>query len=465
MVRRGDAYRLAPGVFSTEVGTDPARLVRRDLFNIVGRLFPDGVITDRSAPRGGPVDGVLYLAHPRRDRVVRLPGLEVTARRGAGPVEGDTELPGGLHLASAARGLLENVAPSRARSRAVPRRLTRHELGQWVDRILRHDGEERLNRVREQARTISGDLGVDDATVGVIENLIGVALGTRDGDDLPPVLVARRYAEPYDPDRADRFDRLVRALRDAAPQVRQAPADEGHLPFFEAYFSNFIEGNEFTVDEASAIVYEGLTPAERSEDAHDVIGTHRVVSDHDEMSRVPTSALELVALLRARHAAVMAGRPEKRPGAFKMRANQAGGTVFVAPDLVIGTLGEGFARLGELDTAWERAVYMMFVVSEVHPFEDGNGRIARIMMNAELVASGQVRMFVPIVFRTDYLGALRLLSRADEPSALVKTMRYAQDWTARIDFTDFESARAQMAATNAFEPPEDGVRLVMPERL
>ena len=39
-------------------------------------------------------------------------------------------------------------------------------------------------------------------------------------------------------------------------------------------------------------------------------------------------------------------------------------------------------------------------------------------MNAELVASGQVRMLVPIVYRTDYLGASRLLSRADEPSAL-----------------------------------------------
>ena len=33
---------------------------------------------------------------------------------------------------------------------------------------------------------------------------------------------------------------------------------------------------------------------------------------------------------------------------------------------------------------------MMFLVSEVHPFADGNGRAARIMMNAELVAAGEV---------------------------------------------------------------------------
>jgi fido (protein-threonine AMPylation protein) len=35
---------------------------------------------------------------------------------------------------------------------------------------------------------------------------------------------------------------------------------------------------------------------------------------------------------------------------------------------------------------------MMFLISEVHPFADGNGRIARIMMNAELVAAGEERI-------------------------------------------------------------------------
>jgi Fic family protein len=39
---------------------------------------------------------------------------------------------------------------------------------------------------------------------------------------------------------------------------------------------------------------------------------------------------------------------------------------------------------------FQRAVYVMFVVAEVHPFLDGNGRVARIAMNAELTAGGQV---------------------------------------------------------------------------
>jgi Fic family protein len=135
----------------------------------------------------------------------------------------------------------------------------------------------------------------------------------------------------------------------------------------------------------------------------------------------------------------------------------------VAPDLVTGTLREGFQRLVDLDTAWERAVLSMFLVSEVHPFADGNGRVARIAMNAELVAAHQSRMIIPTVFREDYLGALRRLSRQDDPSVLIKALRYAQEWTSRIDFTDLESAKEQMAATHAFDNDE-GVHLLLPSK-
>ena len=43
------------------------------------------------------------------------------------------------------------------------------------------------------------------------------------------------------------------------------------------------------------------------------------------------------------------------------------------------------------------------MISEVHPFNDGNGRIARVMMNAELVRADQSRIIVPTVFREDYI--------------------------------------------------------------
>ena len=93
----------------------------------------------------------------------------------------------------------------------------------------------------------------------------------------------------------------------------------------------------------------GVIPDERPEDAHDILGTWRIVSDDREMHRIPADASALKALLKARHAAILGGRPDRRPGAFKQAENRAGATVFVAPDLVAGTLaqGLGLCRAGQ----------------------------------------------------------------------------------------------------------------------
>jgi hypothetical protein len=73
---------------------------------------------------------------------------------------------------------------------------------------------------------------------------------------------------------------------------------------------------------------------------------------------------------------------------YKTQQDRAGSTEFVAPDLVHGTLGQGFKALLSLATPFQRAVFMMFLVAEVQRFSDGNGRLSRIMMNAELVSAG-----------------------------------------------------------------------------
>ncbi|MGH3432761.1 MAG: Fic family protein, partial [Thermocrispum sp.] len=405
-VSRGELVRLAAGVYTTETRRAPADVVAEHMFEIVGRLLPGAVITDRSARTGAAVDHVLYLARDGRARDLDLPGLTVRARRGAGPQPGDVAYPGGLYLASRARGLAENSRPSR--SRAGPRRtLDEAELGDWVDYICQNDGPDRLLAYRQQAQELAPTLGVAPARLARLQSLIGIALGTRPDDPTSSgSLTARRAGRPVDQSRVRRFETLVTALRRAAPQSRPrdpASTRSTYLPFFEAYFSNFIEGTEFEVDEAARIVFDHEIPPNRPADAHDITGTHRLVADPDEMRLTGADAAEFIALLRRRNATILEGRPHMRPGAFKQAANRAGATWFVSPDLVEGTLTAGFGLRDQLDTAWEKAVYIAFVVAEVHPFDDGNGRTARVMMNAELHAAGQGRIIVPTVFRQDYL--------------------------------------------------------------
>ena len=52
-VRRGELARIATGVYTSDVRSDPAGVVAREWHNIAGRVFPDAVIVDRSAVTGG----------------------------------------------------------------------------------------------------------------------------------------------------------------------------------------------------------------------------------------------------------------------------------------------------------------------------------------------------------------------------------------------------------------------------
>jgi len=105
---------------------------------------------------------------------------------------------------------------------------------------------------------------------------------------------------------------------------------------------------------------------------------------------------------------------------------------------------------------------MMFLVAEVHPFLDGNGRIARAMMNADLVAAGETRILIPSVYRNEYIGGLKRLTNHHEAYALVRVLDQAQRFVHSIVFGDFDTARVTLEASNAFKDPADDTRLIMP---
>jgi Fic family protein len=119
-----------------------------------------------------------------------------------------------------------------------------------------------------------------------------------------------------------------------------------------------------------------------------------------------------------------------------------------------------------LTCPFARAVFMMFLVSEVHAFANGNGRIARVMMNAELVHAGEVRIVIPTVYRLNYLAALKAATHTSNDAALVAALALARRWTARINFFDRTTAETDLERTNALrdarEAEDAGVRLALP---
>ncbi len=458
-VRRGELCKIGPRLYTSELAIEPDRVVRRHLVEVVAGLVPGAVIVDRSAATPSYVAGgtTLFLAHPGAGRDIDLPGLRLRVRHGAGAILGDQRFgEDRLYLSSPARALVENQLASRARQ-GVRSRLRAVELEEYLDRLLRQQGRAELERIADAIPGVADVLQLPTEG-GRALALVRELLGSHQIRGRSAVLRARQQGRPYDPDRLVLCETLVAALQ-AAPVPRRhapCPAEECELPFFEAYFSNFIEGTEFDVAEARSIVATREVPRQRPEDGHDILGTYHLCSDRAEMRRTPTTAAELEALLLARHASLLAGRPDRHPGQLKERANRAGGTRFVDPELVRGTLREGFGIGRVLVDPFARAVYLGWLVSEVHPFDDGNGRLSRLFLNAELVARGEQRLIVPTSYRGEYLAGLRTLSQQAEPRALIGALDFAQEFTSLVPWDNADRAQQTLTECGAFELADAG---------
>lgn len=466
-VRTGKARQLGPRLYTKNVTSTPQAVCLRNWTEISAGYFPGAVIVGRTAMDFKPAaDGSVFLvAATTRD--VRLPGLRLRPRHGADPLDSDQTFFGhDIYMSSRPRAFLENAQPSRARGGAASRTLSRGELEEALERYGRNDPAS-LNRLRDEARNVAPQLGLVEE-LKTLDGLIGTLLGTQDVKLSSARARAIASGVPYDPVRIERLEQLAtQLLATGLPEIAEHGGhDVSVFAFFESYFSNYIEGTEFSLDEAADIALRGLARPDRPADAHDIAGTYQLVNDPDEMRRLPRDAQDLLDLLQHRHQVLMRGRPGARPGAWKTRDNRAGSTVFVAAEAVPGTLRAGFGSYSALSDPFARAVFLMFFLSEVHPFVDGNGRVARVFMNAELVAARQVRVIVPTVYRNNYLAALRAASRTGHHDAVHRTLAFARRFTARVDFSSRSAAEQDLVRAHALldadEAERDGLRLQLP---
>ncbi len=453
----GKIRKIAPRVYSSNLTDKPAAIVRRNLLLILGKLYPGALLSHRSAFEFQPTaSGDIFLTYSYSKKI-SLTGVTLRFLKGYEPLQGDHPVSGGLHASQRERALLENLQPSRQlgdKSKILPLSAIEEKLEQ----VIKVHGEEELNRLRDRAKAIAGKLKMK-TEFAKLNKIISALLQTHPSKILTsPVAAARAFGAPYDPERIRLFERLFIALQQREFKNRH---ERNHtiksfrsFAFFESYFSNFIEGTEFGLEEARKIIETGMPLPARDEDSHDILGTYQLAANKTEMKRTPQSAEQLLEMLQYRHRILLSARKTKHPGQFKERNNRAGETWFVDFKLVRGTLIKGFDFYRALSAPFAKAAYMMFMVSEVHPFEDGNGRIARIMMNAELVKAEQSKIIIPTVYRDDYMGALRKLTRQQEPRAYVRMLQRAHEFSEHIA-GNRDVMGKYIIACNAFKEPEE----------
>lgn len=224
-----------------------------------------------------------------------------------------------------------------------------------------------------------------------------------------------------------------------------------------------MEGTEFAIEEAREIALDGRIVANRPKDSHDVLGVFHRAMQSPWRDTVPPFGADFPAELARRHELMMEKRPERNPGQFKMEAHRAGGTEFVAPQFVRGTLIEGSLIARSIPEGLARAIYYAFLVSEVHPFDDGNGRLSRLVMNAELSRAGEARIIIPTLLHEEYVDCQRQLSRQNHPTGLIHILGLSQQWTIAFDYSDIEQLISTVKRTNALERSRTQFTLTTPD--
>jgi len=460
--RKGTLRKIAPRIYTTNLEDDPSTIVNRNLFFILANQYPNAVLSHRSALEFRPTStGDIFVTY-KYTKKVKLPGVTIHLLEGQGAVEGDNPIVENLYASQRARAFLENLQVSR-KPGPQSKTLTPPELEERLDQIIQTNGEDAINELRDKARDISDQLGMEKE-YDKLNKLVSALLTTHPKRILTSsVAKARAAGLPYDPTRISLFETLFQALIKQEFKNRSekntTTQQFRNFAFFESYFSNYIEGTVFGLDEAKQIIETQTPMPNRSADSHDVLGTYQIVSNQNEMNTVPNNPDELEELLKDRHSILMLARPDKQPGKFKEENNYAGSTAFVDFKLVRGTLTKGFEFYAALSHPFAKAAYMMFLISEVHPFLDGNGRIARIMMNAELSKEYQSKIIVPNVYRDDYLGALRRLTRQSDPEVFIRMLSKAHHFSSTITGDTMDEMQDKLEQSNAFYEHTEGYLL------
>ena len=450
--------KIAPRIYTSNFNEADEVIIRRNIFLILGKLYPGAVLSHRSALEFRPTSANQIFVTYTYTKKIELPGITIRFMEGMPAIKGDNPFSGELFVSQQERAFLENLQTSRQVG-PISKTITLPEIENKLEQIVQVKGEIGLNQFRDKAREIAEIVGMQ-SEFEKLNKLISALLTTKPSKILSsPIAVARALGNPYDKHRLELFEKLFVELQQQPYKERQDVNTETNafrnFAFFEAYFSNYIEGTIFEIEEAKSIIQTETPIANRDEDSHDILGTYKLVSNQKEMSTTPSNPDELLSILQYRHQILLAARTSKKPGQFKDKNNRAGETHFVDHTLVRGTLIKGFDYYQALQEPFAKAAYIMFMISEIHPFLDGNGRIARVMMNAELVKACQSRIIIPTVYRDDYLGALRRLTRNDDPKVYIKMMQRAQEFSATLNATDIEALEDQFTKSNAFKEHDE----------
>ena len=177
------------------------------------------------------------------------------------------------------------------------------------------------------------------------------------------------------------------------------------------YNSNAIEGNTLTLRETDIILQFGITVKGKSLKEHNEVKGQEYALDFLNEVLKKEEPLS-IRLIREFHALILNDDKDNR-GRFKQENNTILGAKFQTTPFyqVEEKLQELIDNFNESDKNLIEKVAKFYNDFEmVHPFNDGNGRTGRLLMNLELMKNGYPITIIKNEDRDDYYQALEIAS-------------------------------------------------------
>lgn len=173
-----------------------------------------------------------------------------------------------------------------------------------------------------------------------------------------------------------------------------------------AYTSNNIEGNTLTREETALTVEDGVTSG--SKPLKDYIEARNHAEAFDYIVSLIASPIRYEDVILKIHSIILNGIDDINKGSYRnVRVRISGSDVVLPNPIKVPQLMEELCRkLDSRADGFLKALEAHYKLVEIHPFVDGNGRTARLLMNLILLRAKVLPLIVPPRERKRYITAI-----------------------------------------------------------
>ncbi|MCL2165129.1 MAG: Fic family protein [Oscillospiraceae bacterium] len=186
------------------------------------------------------------------------------------------------------------------------------------------------------------------------------------------------------------------------------------------YSSNALEGNSLTLTETKVLLEDGITIGGKPiRDCYEATSHAQAYDLMLEAARSKPFELSEDTILRL-HKLFYNRIDSEKAGMYRNERVFITGTEYLPP-LPEEVPTQMRAFIGELNEKWGKthpvalSAYAHRRLVDIHPFIDGNGRVARLLMNLIVINRGYQIISIPPILRTDYINALEA-ARSGSPT-------------------------------------------------